>query len=108
MSPGLSADILRSPHHQEYRLPILDWQPVDQDLYSPSSIAACGLPICPASWRIGGTAGSETNCLKPSGFQSRTTQTRSASPGSRYTLAPLDPCSFLFSAPLVEKILMNW
>src|SRR5207247_9724606 len=41
---------------------------------------------------------------QPSSSQSKTTQTRSSSLGSRKTCAPLDPCCFRFSAPLVEKV----
>src|SRR4051794_6136928 len=53
---------------------------------------------------IGGTAGSEANAPKPSASQSKITQTRSSWLGSRKTIAPLDPCSCRFSAPLVEKV----
>src|SRR5205823_10799661 len=53
---------------------------------------------------IGGTSGSETKLCQPSASQSKSTQTRSASLGSRKTVAPLDPCCLRFSAPLVEKI----
>src|SRR5438093_11420119 len=53
---------------------------------------------------IGGTSGSERKFWKPSSSQSKSTQTRSASLGSRKTVAPLDPCSFRFAAPLVEKM----
>src|SRR6187401_1184306 len=61
--------------------------------------------MCPASWRIAGTSGSETKLCQPSASQSKSTQTRSASLGSRKTCAPLDPCCLRFSAPFVEKIL---
>src|SRR3954469_5836214 len=53
---------------------------------------------------IGGTSGSEMKLCQPSSSQSKSTQTRSSSLGSRKTVAPLDPCCFRFSAPLVEKI----
>src|SRR2546430_294234 len=72
--------------------------------YRPPSSAAWGLPLCPASCKIGGTSGSETKLCQPSAFQSKSTQTRSSSLGSRKTVAPFDPCCFRFSAPLVEKI----
>src|SRR5690349_17216042 len=53
---------------------------------------------------IGGTSGSETKLCQPCSSQSKTTQTRSSSEGSRKMTAPLDPCCRRFSAPLVEKI----
>src|SRR6476646_3257246 len=53
---------------------------------------------------IGGTSGSETKLCQPSASQSKSTQTRSASLGSRKTCAPFDPCCLRFSAPFVEKI----
>src|SRR6187431_1701738 len=56
---------------------------------------------------IGGTSGSDTKLCQPSASQSKSTQTRSSWLGSRNTSAPLDPCSFRFSAPLVEKMLRN-
>src|SRR5919201_2942558 len=40
---------------------------------------------------------------QPASSQSKTTQTRSSSLGSRKTCAPLDPCCLRFSAPLVEN-----
>src|SRR4051794_37190323 len=57
---------------------------------------------------IGGTSGSERKLWKPSSSQSKSTQTRSSSLGSRKTFEPVDPCCFRFSAPLVEKIVKNW
>src|SRR6266540_5192434 len=60
--------------------------------------------MCPASCRIAGTSGSETNFCQPSASQSKSTHTRSFSTGSRNTVEPFDPCCFLFSAPLVEKM----
>src|SRR4051794_13687381 len=53
---------------------------------------------------IGGTSGSETKLCQPSASQSNSTHTRSASLGSRKTVAPFEPCSLRFSAPLVEKM----
>src|SRR6266545_4687392 len=53
---------------------------------------------------IGGTSGSEAKRCQPSMSQSKITQTRSSSLGSRKTVAPLDPCCRRFSAPLVEKM----
>src|SRR5712671_1261528 len=52
---------------------------------------------------MAGTSGSDRKFLKPCSSQSKITQTRSASVGSRKTVAPLDPCCFRFSAPLVEN-----
>src|SRR6266545_4117251 len=57
--------------------------------------------MCPASCRIAGTSGSETNFCQPSASQSKSTHTRSFSTGSRNTVEPFDPCCFLFSAPFV-------
>src|SRR6266516_1848573 len=54
---------------------------------------------------IGGTSGSETKLCQPSASQSKSTQTRSCSFGSRKTVAPLEPYCLRFSAPLVEKML---
>src|SRR6476659_2514536 len=68
-----------------------------------ANMAACGLPLCPASFRIGGTSGSDTKLCQPCSSQSNATQTRSASVGSRNTVAPLDPCCRRLSAPLVEN-----
>src|SRR5437773_792709 len=56
---------------------------------------------------IAGTSGSETKLCQPAPSQSKSTQTRSSSLGSRKTVAPFDPCCFRFSAPLVEKIFTN-
>src|ERR1700730_9920726 len=53
---------------------------------------------------IGGTSGSEAKLCQPFSSQSKTTQTRSASLGSRNTVAPLHPYCFRFSRLLVEKI----
>ena len=44
-----------------------------------ASCAACGLPLCPASSRIGGTAGSDTKSGQPCSSQSKSAQTRSSS-----------------------------
>src|SRR5438270_11721225 len=52
---------------------------------------------------IGGTSGSEAKLFQPSRSQSKITQTRSSSLGSRNTSAPFEPCCLRFSAPLVEK-----
>jgi hypothetical protein len=41
---------------------------------------------------------------QPASSQSKTTQIRPSSLGSRKTLAPFEPCSLRFSAPLVEKV----
>src|SRR5207244_11496661 len=71
--------------------------------YRPPSSAAWGRPTCPASCRIGGTEGSETKLCQPSASQSKSTQTRSSSLGSRNTVEPLEPCCLRFSAPLVEN-----
>src|SRR3954467_8883590 len=57
---------------------------------------------------IGGTSGSETKLCQPAASQSKRTQTRSSSLGSRKTVAPSDPCCFRFSAPVVEKTFKNW
>src|SRR3954452_25578922 len=54
---------------------------------------------------MGGTSGSETKFCQPDASQSKSTQTRSFSLGSRNTVEPLEPCCFRFSAPLVEKVL---
>src|SRR3954449_8049627 len=53
---------------------------------------------------IGGTSGSEAKRCQPSASQSKITQTRSASLGSRKTTAPWDPCCLRLSAPFVEKM----
>src|SRR5882724_3868905 len=53
---------------------------------------------------IGGTSGSEAKLCQPFSSQSKTTQTRSFSLGSRNTVAPLHPYCFRFSKLLVEKI----
>src|SRR3954468_15750295 len=53
---------------------------------------------------IGGTSGSDANACQPSASQSKITQTRLSSFGSRNTCAPLEPCWRRFSAPFVEKI----
>src|SRR4051812_2799810 len=79
-----------------------------QELHWPANCAACGLPLCPASFMIGGTSGSDTKFCQPCSSQSKTTHTRSASEGSRKMSAPWDPCSWRFSAPLVEKISRKW
>src|SRR3954447_19885917 len=52
---------------------------------------------------MAGTSGSDTNAVQPAASQSNSTQTRSASVGSRKTVAPLDPCCARFSAPFVEN-----
>src|SRR4051794_29656636 len=57
---------------------------------------------------IAGTSGSDTKLCQPCSSQSKITQTRSFSEGSRKMRAPLDPCCLRFSAPLVEKISWNW
>src|SRR6266700_1008334 len=56
---------------------------------------------------IGGTSGSEAKLCQPSRSQSKITQTRSCSLGSRNTSEPFEPCCLRFSAPLVEKILVK-
>src|SRR5689334_9769319 len=61
--------------------------------------------MCPASCRIAGTSGSDTNFCQPSASQSKSTQTLFSSTGSRNTVEPLEPCCPRFSAPLVEKTL---
>ena len=66
-----------------------------------------GFDLCPASFMIGGTSGSDTKLCQPCSSQSKITQTRSSSAGSRKTSAPLDPCSLRFSAPAFEKTAMN-
>src|SRR3954447_3008957 len=76
--------------------------------YSPPAGAGWGLLLWPASLMIAGTSGSSRKLWKPSSSQSKSTQTRSSWLGSRKTVAPLDPCSFRFSAPFVEKIFENW
>src|SRR4029453_9860734 len=48
-------------------------------------------------------SGSDNKSLKPSSSQSKTTQTRRSSFGSRKTCEPLLPCCFRFSAPFVEN-----
>src|SRR5437764_3189949 len=53
---------------------------------------------------IGGTSGSETKFCQPDASQSKSTQTRSFSLGSRNTVERLETCCFRFSAPLVEKV----
>src|SRR5258708_34053217 len=52
---------------------------------------------------MGGTSGSEAKLCQPFSSQSKTTQTRSSSVGSRKTVQPLEPCCLRFSAPLVVK-----
>src|SRR3954447_6975594 len=79
-----------------------------QASHRPANCAACGLVLCPASFMIAGTSGSDTKLCQPSSSQSKITQTRSCSDGSRKMRAPLDPCCLRFSAPLVEKISWNW
>src|SRR6266567_9225906 len=56
---------------------------------------------------IGGTSGSEAKLCQPSRSQSKITQTRSCSLGSRNTSEPFEPCCLRFSAPLVEKTLVK-
>src|SRR5579864_448937 len=56
---------------------------------------------------IGGTSGSEAKLFQPSRSQSKITQARSVSFGSRNTTAPFEPCCLRFSAPLVEKTLVK-
>ena len=63
--------------------------------------------MCPASFMIGGTSGSDTKLCQPCSSQSKITHTRSSSEGSRKTSAPFEPWSLRFSAPVVEKICMN-
>src|SRR6476646_8766355 len=53
---------------------------------------------------MAGTSGSEVKLCQPASSQSKIAQTRSLSFGSRKTCAPLQPCCFRFSAPLVEKV----
>src|SRR5204862_6141053 len=69
---------------------------------------ALGLLLCPASFMIAGTSGSDTKLCQPCASQSKITHTRSSSEGSRKMRAPLDPCCLRFSALLVEKISWNW
>src|SRR3954454_18919510 len=76
--------------------------------YSPPAAADWGLLLWPASLMIAGTSGSSRKLWKPASSQSKSTQIRSSWLGSRNTVAPLDPCSFRFSAPFVEKIFENW
>ena len=47
--------------------------------------------------------GSETKFFQPSSSQSKSTQTRPSSLGSRKVCEPLDPCCFRFSRLVVEK-----
>src|SRR2546422_1252050 len=44
---------------------------------------------------------------QPSASQSKSTQTRPSSLGSRKTCEPLDPCCFRFSRLVVEKIFIQ-
>src|SRR6476660_8433445 len=53
---------------------------------------------------MAGTSGSEVKLFQPASSQSKIAQTRSLSFGSRKTCAPLQPCCFRFSAPLVENV----
>lgn len=62
----------------------------------PLSAAAWGLLLCPASFIIGGTSGSETKLCQPFSSQSKITQTWSSWLGSRETGAPFDPCCLRF------------
>ena len=71
---------------------------VGQASYRAANCAAAGLPLCPARCRIAGTSGSDTKLCQPSASQSKMTQTRSSSDGSRKTSALLEPCSLRFSA----------
>src|SRR5215207_272841 len=52
-------------------------------------------------------SGSASNSRKPSSSQSKITQTRWSSLGSRKTCEPLLPCCFRFSAPRVENALQK-
>ena len=54
-----------------------------QASHRPANCAACGLDLCPASFMIGGTSGSATKLCQPCSSQSKITQTRSSSEGSR-------------------------
>src|SRR5438874_4628950 len=56
---------------------------------------------------MGGTSGSDTKSFQPCSSQSKITQTRSVSAGSRNTMAPLEPCCLRFSALVVEKIFIQ-
>src|SRR6266581_1572359 len=47
------------------------------------------------------------NFCQPSASQSKSTQTRPSSLGSRKTCEPLDPCCFRFSRLVVEKIFIQ-
>src|SRR6266487_2714467 len=75
--------------------------------YWPSSDAVRGLPRCPASFRIGGTSGSDTKFAHPSSFHSNSTHTRFSSVGSRNTAEPFDPCRARLSAPLLPNTSRN-
>src|SRR5438034_8553019 len=57
---------------------------------------------------IGGTSGSDTKLCQPCSSQSKSTQTRSVSEGSRKIVAPLEPCCLRFAAPASVKTAMNW
>src|SRR4051794_22244990 len=69
-----------------------------------ANCAASGFDLCPASFMIAGTSGSDTKLCQPCSSQSKTTQTRSSSEGSRKMSALFEPCCWRFSAPVVEKI----
>src|ERR1700730_16691844 len=73
----------------------------------PSASAGCGLPRCPASLRIGGTSGAETNVAHPSSSQSNSAQTRFSSVGSRNTVEPFEPWRARLSAPFVPNTSRN-
>src|SRR3954470_4414739 len=75
-----------------------------QAWHRPANCAACGRDLCPASFMIAGTSGSDTKLCQPCSSQSKTTQTRSSSEGSRKMSALFEPCSLRLSAPVVEKI----
>src|SRR5205823_9105082 len=68
-----------------------------------TGVQTCALPIssgllrCPASLRIGGTSGSDTNFAQPASSQSNSAHTRFSSEGSRNTVDPFEPCKARFS-----------
>ena len=69
-----------------------------------ADLRSLGPTFVPGFLHDRGDLGSERKLCQPSTSQSKSTQTRSSSLGSRKTVEPLDPCCFRFSAPLVEKI----
>src|SRR5919108_2535394 len=54
---------------------------------------------------MAGTSGSETKFCQPAASQSKSTQTRPSSLGSRKTCERLEPCCFRFSRLVVENTL---